>query len=126
MPNLQLSQNLLTLRKANHLTQDQVRVYLNVSRQAYSNYEIGTRMPDLDTLLRLSQFYHVTLDELITHNLSNTFSEQHGPYNIALNISTADTLYLTDEEVQVILKYRNLDLDNRSILKGFLDARTTL
>lgn len=71
MPNIQLSNNLRYLRKQYQLTQDQMGEILNISRQAYSNYETSNRTPDLDTLLFLSNFYKVTLDELILANLKD-------------------------------------------------------
>lgn len=120
MPNLQLSKNLLALRKANHLTQDQVSDYLSISRQAYSNYEICNRMPDLDTLMLLSKLYHITLDQLVSPNYKNLAFEELPSYNLGINISTADTIYLTDKEVNLILNYRDLEEDTKTIVDGFV------
>ena len=38
---------------------------LNISRQAYSNYETGKRTPDLDSLLFLARCYRISLDALV-------------------------------------------------------------
>lgn len=65
MPNVQLANNLRYLRKQHHMTQDDVSKILNISRQAYSNYETSSRTPDLDTLICLANYYHITLDELV-------------------------------------------------------------
>ena len=43
---------------------------LNISRQAYSNYETGNRSPDLETLVKLCNFYRLTLDEMVNGTLS--------------------------------------------------------
>lgn len=69
MANAQLAKNLLTLRKARHLTQDDLSEMLHISRQAYSNYETMKRNPDLESLLLLCSFYHITLDELVIQTL---------------------------------------------------------
>ncbi len=124
MPNLQLSRNLTHLRKASHLTQDQVSEYLNISRQAYSNYETCNRMPDLDTLILLSNLYRVSLDQLVTYNYSNGSIEQLDLCSIGLNIKTTDTIYLTDKEVDLIYSYRTLNEDTRTIIDGFLSSQT--
>lgn len=63
MPNMQLGKNLRTLRKRYKLSQQDMSVMLNISRQAYSNYENHTRTPDLGTLLHISDIFSVTLDE---------------------------------------------------------------
>ena len=55
MSNIQLAANLQRLRKDHHFTQTQFSKKLNISRQAYSNYETGKRIPDLDIIIRIVQ-----------------------------------------------------------------------
>ena len=57
----------MCIRDSNY-TQQQISKMLNISRQAYSNYETSKRTPDLDSLIRLSQIYHVSLDELVNQS----------------------------------------------------------
>ena len=64
MANIQLARNLRFRRRVLGYTQEDVGNMLNISRQAYSNYETGARMPDLDCLVRLCEILQVTLDEL--------------------------------------------------------------
>ena len=45
MSNIQLAANLLRLRTDHDYTQTQIGAKLNISRQAYSNYETGKRIP---------------------------------------------------------------------------------
>ena len=59
---------LRTIRKQNHLTQSDVAKYLNISKQAYSNYELGRRTPDISTLRRLADFYGLPLDSLVVED----------------------------------------------------------
>ena len=54
MSNIQLAANLQRLRKDHHFTQTQFSKKLNISRQAYSNYETGKRIPDLDIIIRIA------------------------------------------------------------------------
>ena len=64
MANIQLAANLRRLRSDHNYTQAQISDKLNISRQAYSNYETGKRIPDLDILIRIADIYHVTLEQL--------------------------------------------------------------
>ena len=124
MPNLQLSKNLFTLRKSKSLTQKELSTFLNISRQAYSNYETSKRTPDLDSLIALSQLYHVSLDQLINHSLLSQISETSGPYRLGIDITSGDTLYLSEEETDLIMNYREMNIDNRKIIKGFFGYHT--
>lgn len=60
-----LGENLKRLREERNLTQKEVAAQLHKSVQAYSQYELGKREPDLDTLINLADFYQLSLDNLI-------------------------------------------------------------
>ena len=77
MPNIQLARNLKYLRLAYGLTQDDLGAFLNISRQAYSNYENLKRSPDLDSLIRLASLYHLSLDDLVSRELSSFMESDH-------------------------------------------------
>ena len=61
-----LSLKLLELRQENNLTQKQLCEELNISRANYSYFENGHRIPDIYTLLLISKYYHISLDELVS------------------------------------------------------------
>ena len=65
MSNIQLVENLYRLRKAHHYTQQEISDLLNISRQAYSNYENGTRLPDLETACVIADYFQISLDQLV-------------------------------------------------------------
>ena len=52
------------LREDRDLKQRQVAEYLNCSQQVYSNYELGQRDIPTDILIRLANFYEVSVDYL--------------------------------------------------------------
>ncbi len=58
------------LREDRDLTQKEMAQILNCSQQAYSNYELGQRDIPTDILIKLSNFYHVSVDYIlgITNN----------------------------------------------------------
>ena len=53
------------LREDRDLKQRQVAEFLNCSQQVYSNYELGQRDIPTDILIRLAQFYNVSVDYLL-------------------------------------------------------------
>lgn len=58
-------QNVLKeFRIENNYTQGQVAKYLNITQQAYANYEKGKRLPDIEKLIMLADLYNVSLDIL--------------------------------------------------------------
>lgn len=130
MPNLQLANNLQYLRKSRKFTQKDLSTQLNISRQAYSNYETLKRMPDLDSLLRLSVLYRVNLDDLVLRDLqslersaraySERISEGRLPYTHSVNKNTGKSIYITEEELETLTMFRSLSPENKSILTGFL------
>lgn len=60
-----LGEKLQALRKSRGLSQEQLALELNVSRQAVSKWELGESTPDLDKLRALCAFFGVTSDYLI-------------------------------------------------------------
>ncbi len=53
------------IRKERNLSQLKVAMDLNISREALSYYESGKRNPDIQMLLALSDYFHVSVDYLI-------------------------------------------------------------
>lgn len=58
-------QRIRDLREDRDLKQQQLADYLNCSQQVYSNYELGQRDIPTDILIRLSDFYGVSVDYLL-------------------------------------------------------------
>lgn len=62
---MDFSEKLLTLRKANDMTQEQLAEKLDVSRQSVSKWESGQATPDLEKIVALSTVFNVTTDYLL-------------------------------------------------------------
>lgn len=58
-------QRIRDLREDRDLKQHQLADFLNCSQQVYSNYELGQRDIPTDVLIRLADFYHVSIDYLL-------------------------------------------------------------
>lgn len=60
-----LSQRLKSCRKAAGLTQWEVAVYCDITEKAYQNYELMTREPRLEILVKIADKFNVSLDYLV-------------------------------------------------------------
>lgn len=52
-------------RIAQGLSQEELAARVYVTRQTLSNWETGKTYPDINSLLRLAELFHVSLDELV-------------------------------------------------------------
>jgi len=65
-----LSENLKLLRsQEKDLTQEKIGEVLFISRERYAKYESGTSEPPLEIMLRIGQYFHVSIDVLISVDL---------------------------------------------------------
>lgn len=58
-------QKIRDLREDHDLKQREIAAYLNCSQRVYSNYELGQRDIPTDALIRLANFYNVSIDYLL-------------------------------------------------------------
>lgn len=52
------------MRKEKSLTQGQAAIYCDITEKAYQNYELMTREPKLEILIKIADLYEVSLDYL--------------------------------------------------------------
>lgn len=62
-----LTDRLRELRESKDLYQKDIADSIGKEESTYSKYEQGTREPDIDTLIKIADFYNVTVDFLIGH-----------------------------------------------------------
>lgn len=65
-----IGDNLKLLRKRRKFSQEEIANELGLTRSSYSGYENGVAEPNLTTLMKFSDFYHISLDKLIKRDLS--------------------------------------------------------
>lgn len=65
---MSLGKRIQKLRKEKHMTQEQLADLLLVSRQAISKWESDLNEPDIKTLIKLSEIFQISIDELIKGN----------------------------------------------------------
>lgn len=57
--------NLRAIREDNDIRQKEIASYLNVSQNTYSQYETGVISLTAEVLIRLSDYYGVSIDYLL-------------------------------------------------------------
>ena len=86
------------LRTTRKMTQLDLAKRLNITKSAVSAYENGSRMPSYDVLIKISQIFHVSVDNLLGCSSSYTI----------------DVTGLTDQQrntvLSIILTYKSYNL----------------
>lgn len=59
-----LAERLRQCRKEMGLTQNQVAIYCDITEHTYQNYELMTREPKLEILVKIADLFGVSLDYL--------------------------------------------------------------
>lgn len=59
--------NLISLRKLNNLSQEELAEKLNISRQTLSKYETGESLPDIEKCKVIAEIFGVSLDDLVNY-----------------------------------------------------------
>ena len=62
---MSFSEKLYILRSRSNLSQAALAEGLDVSRQTISKWELGSSYPEIDKLVAISDFFHVTTDYLL-------------------------------------------------------------
>lgn len=96
---MSFGKNLLSLRKAKGLSQDELGTQLNVSRQTISKWELNETTPELAKLILLSEYFAVSIDELVKEKKSTPKA-----YENTLDIEVTETKKEHNDIVSRLLK----------------------
>lgn len=67
-----ISQNILSLRAAHGLTQEELAEKVGVARQTVAKWESGDALPDLGNAAHIAEVFDVSLDALVRHDEERT------------------------------------------------------
>lgn len=68
---LYFSRNIQLLRKRKKRSQEELAGVIGIKRSTLSAYEVGTAEPNLDTLIRFSRFFKISVDKLLMLDLAS-------------------------------------------------------
>ncbi|MBO5913033.1 MAG: helix-turn-helix domain-containing protein [Clostridia bacterium] len=120
----ELGKLLVTLRKEKGWKQQDVATLLGIKRNTYSRYETDTQ-PPFPILKKLSEIYNVSCDMLLgvadvdySELIKNKAPLRFSTYT-AYNQETNDTLELSDSEIELVKRFRNLSKEKQEALLIF-------
>ena len=102
---------IFTLRKENHLTQEEIANNLNVSRQTISNWETGSAQPTIDKVNELSEKMtkkkrSVVLNHLLNKKVTLYLNPQSTEFISIQRTSIKDCLVTKIEETSILVIFR--------------------
>lgn len=92
------------LRKTRGITQTKLGKYLGYRYTAISNYENADHQPDYDTLIKIAEYFDVSVDFLIGFDVSS------------------ERLECIPEEIHMLQMYRNLSLEEKEAIFRLIEV----
>ena len=117
------------LRIYHDYKQKDISDYLNITSQAYSNYETNKRTPDVDTIYKIAKFYDITVDKLISYRFTRQFADSRTYGTIFRGITDEGiTIPLTAEQAKLVDELLSLtpeQFDAYQKLVSFIRAKNS-
>lgn len=98
-------ENLKALRERAKITQKQLADAIGVSQQSINKYENHNIEPDIQTLIKIAEYFNTSVDYLIGHT-------DH----------PADNRSLTTEEASLLKAYKGLSRKQQLCIKTIIDS----
>ncbi len=73
---MEIGKRIMTLRKKNGLSQEELSEKVGVARQTISKWELGETSPDLKQAKELSKIFNVSIDELTDNDIKDVLVEK--------------------------------------------------
>ncbi len=103
---MSFAENLQTIRKNNHLSQEELAEMLGVSRQAVSKWELGEGYPEVEKLLILSNKLNVSLDSLMGGSVPRSEPQSSGRSGVIRIISPNEGVIMEASKVMRSQEYK--------------------
>jgi len=114
-----LNKKLKLFRTQNKLSQQHLADVLGVERSTYCGYETGRRKVNIETLLKLAEFYNLPMDSFLNESSNRNIAEE--------NYESADIIYLSQlskEERDLIVYYRLAQKQNKKAVVNLLKDKS--
>lgn len=101
---MEFNNRLYELRKQKGISQEELAGKLNVSRQTVSKWELGESTPDMEKLVAMSDFFEISLDELVLGKEPAMANEQNPRAGFPSNIKPVTFSESTKRNIKKGLK----------------------
>ena len=96
-----------SLRKEKKMNQHELADRLKISKSSISMYETEKRAPDISTIIRLADFFDVSVDYLLGTTAERTRAEEQ-------------LILSSENEKDLVRRYRNLDAQGKAEVLGYI------
>ena len=120
MSQFHIAENLKRLRTFYSYRQQELSDKLNISRQAYSNYERGPRLPDLETASELARFYNIPLDRLVHAKDPAGIIAESAPYGHIALTPVGSTIRMNGPDAKMFLSYKQLPENVQKEIRDYI------
>ena len=103
---MKFSEKLVQLRHNKNVSRKTIAQILEMTEVAYGCYERGERMPNIDKLCKLADYFEISIDELLCRNVELQKAKekwQNAGYDVKVNNNKVVTLTPTEDiETKII------------------------
>lgn len=117
---IRFSEVLKKLRKRESINQVDLAENVRLDRSAIANYERGHRLPSIEVLIEIADFFCVSLDYLILGNSKNKLSNESN--NLIDQELMAENVALMENQMKLEDDMKTIKEENE-VLKGYLKAQ---
>ena len=110
MGGVDMVQNLKLLRNKNKVSQQQLADIIGVTQQSINKYENHKIEPDIQTLIKLAEYFNTSVDYLVGHTDIDHVIESLVRYD------------LNQDEAVLIDKYRRLSPKQKNVVSILTDS----
>ena len=105
------------LRKAKHLTQDQLAEQLGVKKHNLSDWEVGRSDPSIDHLIKIADYFNLSIQSILDLPI---LIQAQIPLELQLNYIALNPN--NEVEQQLFSKLNTYSKEQLSILKNLIEA----
>lgn len=125
-----IGEKLRELRKAKGITADILCQELGITVGSYRNYERNDRNPPYETLIKIADYYNVTLDYLLGRE-----KQKEKPYHLGLEKGLKEAYISLPTEVRAqilqavldaVLSYRNETAENQTQSTNYISQQISI
>lgn len=103
-------ENLKALREAAAVSQKQLAEAIGVSQQSINKYENHNIEPDIETMIRIADYFNTSVDYLIGHT------------SIRRKIENVTAYELNEKESKIVDRFRTLSLKQKACVEIVIDS----
>lgn len=116
---MDFGKRLRLLRLQHKFSQNDLAKEFKISSATLSQYENGKRLPDLNTVIKIANFFNVSIDYLVCRTDYNYKIDNGEIYESKFNKDIMEILGY--KNIELIYKLKNLEPDEKALIQDILE-----